>query len=67
MDWLTEPFGAGNIDWAAVPLRIALGVIFVDAGWGKWHRGIHGTGDWLREMGLLFNWQPMKTSLMARS
>jgi uncharacterized membrane protein YphA (DoxX/SURF4 family) len=51
MDWLTEPFGAGTIDWAAVPLRIALGVIFVDAGWGKWHRGIHGTGDWLRGMG----------------
>ena len=51
MDWLTEPFGAGNIDWAAVPLRIALGVILIDAGWGKWRRGIRGTGAWLREMG----------------
>lgn len=51
MDWLTEPFGAANIDWAAVPLRIALGVIFMDAGFGKWRRGIGGTGDWFESLG----------------
>ena len=51
MDWLTEPFGAGNIDWAAVPLRIALGAIFLDAGLGKWRRGIHGTGAWFESLG----------------
>ena len=27
MDWLTEPWGVQNLEWAAVPLRIALGVI----------------------------------------
>ena len=33
-EWLAQPFGGGNIDWASVPLRIVLGVIFVDAGVG---------------------------------
>ncbi len=51
MDWLTEPFGAGAIDWAALPLRMALGLIFVDAGLGKWRRGIGGTGDWFESLG----------------
>ncbi len=51
MDWLTEPFGTANIDWAALPLRIALGAIFVDAGLGKWRRGIGGTGDWFQGLG----------------
>ena len=51
MDWLTEPWGLQNLEWAAVPLRIALGVIFIDAGLGKWRRGIHGTGDWFQGLG----------------
>jgi putative oxidoreductase len=51
MDWLTEPWGLQNLEWAAVPLRIALGVIFIDAGLGKWRRGIHGTGDWFQDLG----------------
>ena len=51
MDWLTEPFGVGNIDWAAVPLRLAVGAIFLDAGLGKWRRGIRGTGDWFQNLG----------------
>ncbi|PZC44500.1 MAG: putative membrane protein YphA, DoxX/SURF4 family [Chloroflexi bacterium] len=51
MDWLTEPWGLQNLEWAAVPLRIALGVIFIDSGLGKWRRGIHGTGDWFQSLG----------------
>ena len=52
MDWLTEPFGAQNIDWASVPLRVGLGVIFAYSGCGKWRRGIRGTGDWFQGLGL---------------
>ena len=51
MEWLTEPFGVENIDWASVPLRLALGVIFVHAGFGKWKRGIRGTGAWFAGLG----------------
>ena len=51
MDWLTEPWGVENIDWAALPLRIALGVIFVDAGVGKFRRGIGGFSAWLDSLG----------------
>jgi len=51
MEWLTDPFRVENIDWAAVPLRLALGVIFVHAGYGKWKRGIRGTGDWFAGLG----------------
>lgn len=50
-EWITQPFGGGNIDWAAVPLRIALGVIFIDAGLGKYRRGISGFSGWLASMG----------------
>ena len=51
MDWLTEPFGAQTGDWAALPLRIGLGVIIAYAGWGKWRRGIRGFGNWLEGLG----------------
>lgn len=51
MDWLTEPFGLQNLEWAAVPLRLALGIIFIDSGLGKWRRGIGGTGDWFQSLG----------------
>jgi len=54
LDWVTQPWGLQNIDWAALPLRIALGVIFVDAGFGKWRRGIRGTGDWMDSLGIPF-------------
>lgn len=49
-EWLTQPFGAANLDWAALPLRIALGVIFIDAGLGKYRRGVRGFSDWLASM-----------------
>ncbi len=50
-EWRAQPFGGGNIDWASVPLRIVLGVIFVDAGVGKFRRGIDGFGAWLESLG----------------
>jgi putative oxidoreductase len=42
-----------NLDggWAMLPLRLALGVIFVHSGLGKWRRGISGTGRWLKGLG----------------
>lgn len=54
LDWVTQPWGLQNIDWAAVPLRIALGIILIDAGFGKWHRGIRGTGEWMGGLGIPF-------------
>lgn len=54
MEFLADPWGAEIREWALVPLRIALGVIFVDAGLGKWRRGIGGTGEWFAELGIPF-------------
>ena len=54
LDWIAQPWGLSNIEWAAIPLRIALGLIFVDAGFGKWSRGIRGTGDWMGGLGIPF-------------
>lgn len=50
-EFFAEPFGIQNIDWASLPLRIGLGAIFIHAGFGKWRRGIRGTGDWFRGLG----------------
>ena len=50
-EWLSQPFGDSNLDWAAIPLRIVLGVIFLDAGLGKFRRGIGGFGAWLESLG----------------
>jgi putative oxidoreductase len=50
-EWITQPFGGGNVDWAAVPLRIVLGVVFIDAGLGKFRRGIAGFSGWLESLG----------------
>lgn len=51
MDYLTDPFGAGQLDWDILDwgvsvLRIVLGYIFLDSGLGKFRRGISGTGNW---------------------
>ncbi len=54
MDLLTEPFGTSTLEWGALPLRVALGVVFVHSGWGKWSRGISGTGRWMEGLGIPF-------------
>lgn len=51
-DWLSQPFGEGAIEWAAFVLRIAVGVIFIDAGLGKFRRGISGFSGWLDSLGI---------------
>lgn len=51
-EWLSQPFGGEVLDWAAVPLRIALGIIFIDAGLGKFRRGIGGFSGWLESLGI---------------
>lgn len=51
-DWFTQPWGDDALEWASVVLRIALGVIFVDAGIGKFRRGIGGFSDWLSDLGI---------------
>lgn len=53
VDWFVEPIG-GMEDWASVPVRLALGIIFIYAGWGKWRRGIRGTAQWLKGLGFLY-------------
>ena len=56
MEWLTNPF-LELFDWDAVkyglvPLRVVLGYIFLDAGFGKWRRGISGTGRWMEGLSI---------------
>jgi len=51
-DWLTQPWGEDALEWASVVLRIALGVIFIDAGLGKFRRGIGGFSGWLPDLGI---------------
>lgn len=50
MDLLTEPFDTSTIEWATLPLRIVLGVVFVHSGYTKF-RGLTGFGNWLAELG----------------
>lgn len=57
MDYLTDPFGAGQLDWDILDwgvsvLRIILGYIFLDSGLGKFRRGISGTGNWFAGLGM---------------
>ncbi len=47
---IAEPWSLDG-GWAMVPVRLALGVIFVHSGLGKWRRGISGTGRWLEGLG----------------
>lgn len=58
MEFFTSPwrdlFDANTIEWGVVPARIVLGYIFLDSGFGKWRRGISGTGDWFESMGFPF-------------
>ena len=51
MELLTEPFGTSTLEWASLPIRLVLGYIFLDAGLGKWRRGISGTGRWFASLG----------------
>ncbi len=51
-DWFAGPFGSAVIEWAPIPLRIALGIIFIDAGLGKFRRGIGGFSGWLESLGV---------------
>ena len=51
-EWLTQPFGSEVLEWGAIPLRIALGIIFIDAGLGKFRRGIGGFSGWLESLGV---------------
>ncbi len=53
-DWLTAPFGSEVLEWAPIPLRIVLGIIFIDAGLGKFRRGIGGFSVWLESLGVPF-------------
>ena len=52
MESLTETLGGFESTWAMVPIRIAVGVIFVHAGYGKFRRGIGGFSSWLGELGI---------------
>ena len=53
MDTLTEPLCSWCVpSWGMVPIRLALGVIFVHAGYGKFRRGVGGFGSWLGELGI---------------
>lgn len=52
MDVLTEPLCACEPGWAMLPLRLALGVILVHAGVGKFRRGVGGFAAWLGELGV---------------
>ncbi len=54
MDLITEPFGTSTLEGGALPLRVARGVIFAHSGWGKWSRGISGTGRWMESLGVPF-------------
>lgn len=46
-----ELFDLETLEWGLVPVRVVLGVIFLDAGLGKWRRGISGTGEWFASLG----------------
>jgi putative oxidoreductase len=58
VEFLTTPwrelFDVDTIEWGIVPVRIVLGYIFLDSGFGKWRRGISGTGNWFAGMGFPF-------------
>ena len=55
MELISDPwnelFDMETLEWGLVPLRVVLGYIFLDAGLGKWRRGISGTGEWFASLG----------------
>jgi putative oxidoreductase len=57
LDWLLEPFGGAalgwgaHVEWALLPVRIAVGVIMFNSGWSKWTGDISGTGRWFGSLG----------------
>jgi putative oxidoreductase len=51
MELLTNPFDTSTLEWAALPIRMVLGLIMLQAGFAKFHRGINGFGNWLSELG----------------
>lgn len=58
MEFVAEPwsrlFDLETLEWGLLPLRVVLGYIFLDAGLGKWRRGISGTGEWFASLGFPF-------------
>jgi putative oxidoreductase len=58
MEFVAEPwsrlFDLETLAWGLAPLRVVLGIIFLDAGLGKWRRGISGTGEWFAGLGFPF-------------
>ncbi|MPZ98025.1 MAG: DoxX family membrane protein [Dehalococcoidia bacterium] len=52
---LTDPlrtlFDWDAREWAMLPLRLVLGYVFVYSGFGKFRRGISGTGRWFAGLG----------------
>ena len=58
VELITEPwaelFDRETLEWGIIPIRVVLGVIFLDSGLGKWRRGISGTGDWFASLGFPF-------------
>lgn len=58
MEFVADPwrelFDLGTLQWGLLPLRVVLGYIFLDAGLGKWRRGISGTGEWFASLGFPF-------------
>ncbi len=58
MERLTNPFLElfewNSVEYGLVPLRVVLGYIFLDSGFGKWRRGISGTGRWMEGLGIPF-------------
>lgn len=58
MEFVADPwnelFDLETLEWGLIPLRVVLGYIFLDAGLGKWGRGISGTGEWFASLGFPF-------------
>jgi len=56
VEWLTNPWlellDRDSVEYGLVPLRVVLGYVFLDAGVGKWRRGISGTGRWMDGLGI---------------
>lgn len=58
MEFIANPwnelFDLEKLEWGLLPVRVVLGYIFLDAGLGKWRRGISGTGEWFASLGFPF-------------
>jgi putative oxidoreductase len=57
VEFLTDPWTAllgweEHLHWGILPLRIALGWVFLYSGAKKFRGGIRGTGEWMKGLGL---------------